>query len=91
MMGYIFQAIIIVGYLAALIGTLIKAVNDEDWRWLVAFAALFTLMVALVIKNVAEEKEQGPCLKEETSYSYNSATKTMMPYTHCVERGTWVK
>jgi MFS family permease len=91
MIGYIFQAIIVVAYLAALIGTLIMAVDNEDWRWFVPFTVLLILLIAFAIKSATEEEAQGPCLKKETSYTYNSATKTMMPYTKCVERGEWVK
>lgn len=91
MMGYIFTATLIVGYLVALIGTLIMAVDNEDWRWLVPFTVLLILLIAFGIKSTTEEEAQGPCLKKETSYTYNAGTKTMMPYTKCVERGEWIK
>lgn len=91
MMGYIFTATLIVAYLVALIGTLIIAVDNEDWRWLVPFTVLLILLIAFGIKSATEEEAQGPCLKKETSYTYNAGTKTMMPYTKCVERGEWIK
>jgi hypothetical protein len=36
------------------------------------------------------QKEKGPCFEYETGVRYNPATKTMMPYRKCVDRGEWV-
>jgi len=91
MMGYIFAATLVVAYMAALFFTLLKAIDNEDWRWLIPFAALFILLIAFIIKGLSEDKAQGPCVRYETQYSYNAATKTNMPYRVCAERGEWIK
>lgn len=91
MMGYIFVATLMVAYAAALLFTLFKAIDDEDWRWLAPFALLFILLIAFIIKGSSEDQAEGPCVKYETQYSYNAATKTNMPYRVCLERGEWVK
>lgn len=91
MMGYIFAATLIVAYVAVLFFTLFKAIDDEDLRWLIPFAALFILLIAFIIKGLSEDGAEGPCVEYKTQYSYNAATKTNMPYRVCVERGEWVK
>ena len=91
MMGYIFTATLIVGFVGSLMFTGFKALDDEDWRWLIPFAVLLVIMIALIIKGLSEEEAQGPCVKYDTRYSYNSATKTNMPYRVCAERGEWIK
>lgn len=90
-MIYILEATILVGFLAALIFTIIKAVEEEDWRWLAAFAVLFIFLTAFIFKVSAEEEAKGPCTKYETKWSYNAGTKTNMPYKVCTERGEWIK
>ena len=47
--------------------------------------------LAALIYVMAAESDRGPCLRTETGMAYNAATKTMMPYTRCAERGEWVK
>lgn len=91
MMGYIFVATLIAAFIGSLIFTLLKAIDSEDWRWLIPFVGLLIIMIALIIKGLSEDQAQGPCIKYETNYSYNSATKTNMPYRVCTERGEWVK
>lgn len=90
-MIYLLQATLLVGYIAALIFTLIKGIENEDWRWIVAFAVLVIFLFAFVMKMASQDEEQGPCVKYETSWSYNAATKTNMPYKVCAERGEWIK
>jgi MFS family permease len=89
--GYLFTATLIVAYLAAFIGSLIIAIDREDWRWLVVFALLFIFLIAFIIKGATEDEAKGPCVRYETQYSYNAATKTNMPYRVCAERGEWIK
>lgn len=91
MMGYIFVATLIVAFIGSLIFTLLKAIDSEDWRWLIPFVGLLIIMIALIIKGLSEDGAEGPCVEYKTQYSYNAATKTNMPYRVCVERGEWVK
>ena len=90
MMSYIFGATIIVAVLGALMYCIGQAV-DGDWRFGAGAVVIVIFIIAIVMKASAEEDAKGPCLKEETSLAWNAATKTMMPYTSCVERGTWTK
>ena len=89
-MGYILQATLIVAVIGALVSTAILAIENEDWRWAVVAVVIVIGIFAFVISQVKKENAQGPCLKEETNWQYNPATKTNMPYTYCVDRGTWV-
>lgn len=90
-MSYILPAALLVGYISLVIFILTKFMDDENRLYLVALAVLVILGLAFVMDSIAKEEAQGPCIKEETSYQFNSGTKTMMPYTKCVERGTWIK
>ncbi len=90
MMSYIFQAIIVVGFLGLLFFFAGNALKDGGLFYIIGAITMIVLLIAGILYASAEEEKQGPCIKEETSWQYNAATKTSMPYKHCVERGTWV-
>ena len=90
MVSYILVATIIVAVLGALIGTALLAVDREDWRWGVVSVVILIGVLASVMYASAQEEAQGPCVKYETQWSYNSATKSNMPYQVCVDRGEWI-
>lgn len=80
----------IVVFIAVLMGLGIAALEGWGWPAGIGAAVWLILGMAFMIYQVSQEEATGPCLREKTSYQYNPATKTTMPYTHCVERGTWV-
>ena len=40
---------------------------------------------------VVGSSEDKPCVKYDTTYQYNAATKTTMPVQYCAVEGEWVK
>jgi len=52
--------------------------------------ALVVLAIAFMVNLMKNENNQGPCLRYEKSTAYNPATKTVMTYRHCVDRGEWI-
>jgi hypothetical protein len=57
-------------------------------------AALFLLVViplGVMFERAAQTRAAGPCLRYETGTHFNAATRTMMPYRRCVERGEWIE
>ena len=91
MMTYIFQATLFCGWIALLFFFAGRALDNGGLLDIIGAAVMTVLTVAVVIGATSQEGDKGPCLKKETSYAYNAGTKTMMPYTKCVERGEWVK
>jgi hypothetical protein len=57
--------------------------------WLCRVACFLSL--AWFIGRTIERYQEFPCVKYDTNMQYNSATKTVMPMRHCVERGEWVQ
>lgn len=90
MMPYIIGITIIVVWMGAVLGCVVWASEIESWIPAVAGVVIFILGLAFVMQKMAEEDQQGPCLKVEVSMAWNAASKSMQPYTHCVDRGTWV-
>jgi MFS family permease len=90
MFSYILGAALIVAVLGALLATAILAVENEDWRWGAVSVVILIGILASVMYLSDQEESQGPCVKYETQWSYNAATKSNMPYRVCVERGEWV-
>jgi hypothetical protein len=90
MFSYILGATIIVAVFGALIATAILAVDKEDWRWAVVSVVILIGIFSSFMYLSDQEESQGPCVKYETQWSYNSATKTTIPYKVCVERGEWI-
>lgn len=88
---YIFQAVLLCGWIALLFFFVARAMDGEGLPYIAGAVVMTVLTVAVIIGAATQEEAKGPCLKKETSYTYNSATKTMAPYTRCVERGEWVK
>lgn len=91
MFSYILQAALICGWIALLFFFVARALDGDGLLYIIGAAVMTVLTVAVVIGAASQEEEEGPCLKKETSYAYNAGTKTMMPYTKCVERGEWIK
>ncbi len=91
MATYILQATLLCGWIALLFFFVGRALDGEGLPYIIGAAVMAVLTVAVVIGAASQEEEEGPCLKKETSYAYNAGTKTMMPYTKCVERGEWIK
>ena len=90
MTTYIFQATLFCGWILLLFFFAGRALNGEGFLYIIGAAVMTVLTVAVLIGAASQEEDKGPCLKKETSYAYNAGTKTMMPYTKCVERGEWV-
>lgn len=40
---------------------------------------------------LVSSNEDKPCVKYDTTYQYNPATKTTMPVQYCAVEGEWVK
>jgi hypothetical protein len=68
-----------------------RALDGDGLLYIIGAGVIVVLTVAFIIGAASQEEDKGPCLKKETSYTYNAGTKTMMPYTKCVDRGEWVK
>lgn len=88
-MEFILIAAMVVGWFALMIWLIDKSFDGP--QWLLILSICCTLSLAGFIYLVSKEEDKGPCLRKETSMMYNAATKTMMPYTYCVERGEWIK
>jgi hypothetical protein len=91
MAGYILQSALLCGWIALLFFFAGRALDGEGLLYIIGTAVIAVLTVAVIIGAASQEEDKGPCLKKETSYTYNAGTKTMMPYTKCVERGEWIK
>jgi hypothetical protein len=91
MFSYILQAALLCGWIVMLFFFVGRALDGDGLLYIIGAAVMTVLTVAVVIGAASQEEEEGPCLKKETSYAYNAGTKTMMPYTKCVERGEWIK
>jgi bacteriorhodopsin len=62
--------------------------KNQNWKyWFIAAILYLATILTIVIELDKRENEVGPCIKEETGYAYNSATKSTMPYRYCAERG----
>lgn len=87
-MGGFFIAVVVVAFVGLIGWLFFRAVEDEDWRYWLGLGAALAIGLGLVINAANEDAAQGPCLREETGYMMSG--KVMVPYTYCVERGTWV-
>lgn len=90
-MTYILQAILLVAYIGLLFYLVGNALDDGGLIYVVGAVIMTVLTVAIIIGAVDQDQKQGPCVKYETSWQYNAATKTNMPYKVCAERGEWIK
>ena len=90
MASYIFQAALVCGWVGLLFFFLGRTFDGDGLLYVIGAVVMTVLTVAVIIGAVSEEEKQGPCVKYETQWSYNSATKTNMPYQVCVERGEWI-
>ncbi|TQL58549.1 hypothetical protein [Rarobacter faecitabidus] len=89
-MTSLLAALLTVLYLVALIGSSVWALERESWARTTVPLGLRVLGLAFLFHEFAAEEAKGPSLWKETSVVYNAATKTTMPCTVCVERGTLV-
>ena len=92
-MTYVFAAVLIVAYIAAL-GFCFWTVTDFDASRSKRVAAT-VLGTALVIGGLtalfAASDDDRPCVREVTEMRYDPATKIVRPMTYCVERGEWAE
>ena len=91
MANYILQSAIFCGWFLLLFFLVGRALDGDGLLYIIGAGVIVVLTVAFIIGAASQEEDKGPCLKKETSYTYNAGTKTMMPYTKCVDRGEWVK
>lgn len=54
----------------------------------ILLGVLTLVLPPLFIKYPAPDR---PCVRYETTYQYNAATKTTMPVRYCAQYGEWVK
>lgn len=93
MTAYIFAAAII-GWVGAVFGAAILAIElRAPWSLLAGAMCIGFLVLGFgtLLKVMAEEESRGPCLHYETGTQYNPATRTVMPYRYCAERGEWTE
>lgn len=85
----------VVAYVAFWVLAISLIVDGDTWLHNAVGYLMATIAVAVLAGAamwlVNTDNDQGPCLREETGYAWNASTRTMMPYTHCAERGTWVE
>ena len=91
MVSYIFQAVLLCGWIGLLFFFVGRALDDGGLLDILGAVVMTVLTVAVVIGASSQGESKGPCVKYETQWSFNAATKTNMPYKVCVERGEWVK
>ena len=89
MIDYIIAVTFIFGWFAAIIYLSIRAMDGEVLSGIIA-TIIIILGLAFVLYSEEQEENSGPCLKKETQWTWNAATKTTMPYTVCVQQGEWV-
>ena len=58
--------------------------------WAAVLFGVLILGLGTVFNLADQQTAAGPCLRYETGTQYNPATKTVMPYRHCAERGEWL-
>lgn len=97
MTGYIIAAAFVL-WAGALFGTLYQTALARSTAraaaWAAAWAAVLfgvlTLGLGTALNFADQQAAVGPCLRYETGVQYNPATKTVMPYRRCAERGEWI-
>ena len=93
MTGYALAAAFVL-WAGALFGTLYQTVFARSTARAAAWAAVLfgvlTLGLGAAFNLETYQAAVGPCLRYETGRQYNPATKTVMPYRSCVERGEWI-
>jgi hypothetical protein len=88
--SYILQAIAVVAYVGLLFYFIGNALDGGGLGYVIGAVVMTVTTVAIIIGAVDQDEKRGPCVKYETQWSYNSATKSNMPYRVCVERGEWI-
>lgn len=84
-------ATVLIGWFVVMAGLLIYSIEKSKPVYGVLALIVLIAGLAWAIQALLDEDDKGPCLREETGMMYNTATKTMMPYKYCAERGEWVK
>lgn len=93
MMGFVVAAAIVF-WGAALCYVFWKALYADDARavamWVAAGLMVLIAGIGTLFNVAAQQGASGPCLRHATGMQYNPATRTVMPYRYCVERGGWI-
>jgi hypothetical protein len=87
-MGHLVVGLIITTSLGVLVGAIYLIIEKGKIIGYVVLIGWVVLFFSLVSWTVNREK--GPCFEYQTGVHYNPATKTMMPYKKCIDRGEWV-
>ena len=66
-------------------------VDDGSFLPILLLFLWLSISTACVLWMMEDAKKRGPCLRYETGMQFNPATKTMMPYRVCAERGEWIE
>jgi hypothetical protein len=74
-----------------ILNAFMPAFGDGGVYQAVLGVGIITALLAALIFAVARYEEGGPCLNYTISSSYNPATKTVMPYRVCTDRGEWIE
>lgn len=93
-MSYIFAAIGVVIWLGlafVVMGMFIDELEVFESRSkTIALAIVLTIGLIAVLIWVANQSDNRPCVRYDTTMQYNAATKTTMPVRYCAQYGEWV-
>lgn len=99
-MSYVLGAVAMLIWIGMLFGSVILIINTTDGYSYTVFKqplhnyllAVFGLIICIAsLLWIVSQPDDKPCVRYETSYQYNAATKTMMPMRYCAQQGEWVK
>ena len=93
MTGYIIAAAFLLwvgAALCALHKTVFASSAARMAAWAAVLFGVLTLGLGTALNFADQQAAVGPCLRYETGVQYNPATKTVMPYRRCAERGEWI-
>jgi hypothetical protein len=55
------------------------------------FTSAFGILILVAPIYAIRHPDNRPCVRYETTYQYNAATKTTMPVRYCAQYGEWVE
>ena len=93
MTGYALAAAFLLWFGAAICALVQMLIANSAARmaaWAAVLFGVLTLGLGTALNLVDQQTAAGPCLRYETGAQYNPATKTVMPYRRCAERGEWI-
>lgn len=93
MTGYALAAAIVLwvgAVFCALYQTVFASSETRAAAWAAVLFGVLTLGLGAAFNLETYQAAVGPCLRYETGMQYNPATKTVMPYRSCAERGEWI-